>query len=84
MEEKLDAVVEKLRRLFSFGMYKEVIEQDPEVTLWKVDGKWEIYSIRFAFYDEISVGYSGVWYRPEHGDSKQLIGFKGFDDFLSI
>lgn len=84
MEEKIDAVIKKLRRLFSFGIYKGVIETDPEVTLCKVDGKWEIYSIRFAFYDVISVGYSGVWYSPEHGDSEQLLSFKGFDDFLSI
>lgn len=84
MEEKIDAIITKLRRMFSFGEYKGVIEQEPEVTLYKTESGWEVYSVRFAYYDEIYAGYSGVWYRPEHGDSNQLLSFKGFDDFLSI
>jgi len=84
MESKLDTIIAKIQKMFSFGKYREIIEQSPEVTLTKTKEGWQIRSIEFDFYDSIFVGMSGIYFHPEHGRSEQLLAFNGFDDFLNM
>lgn len=84
MESKLDTIIAKIQKMYSFGKYREVIERSPEVTLIKTKEGWQIRSIEFNFYDSIFIGTSGIYFRPEHGHSEQLLAFNDFDDFLDM
>lgn len=84
MESKLNKIITKIQKMYSFGKYREITEQNPEITLTKTEEGWEIRSIRFDFYDTILIGTSGIYFHPEHGRSEQLLAFNGFDDFLDM
>lgn len=84
MEDTLDKVVCKLRKLFCFGEYREIMETKPCASLSMSKKGWKIETITFDCYDSIYATPRGVWYSPEHGRSRQLLAFESFEDFLTL
>lgn len=84
--EQISKVIKKMRRMFCFGEYADIVKQSADIILFEEeDGTFAVDCIKFDYYDEI-VFYpkSGIYFNPEHGRSRLLLACSSIEDFLNI
>ena len=76
-------VIAKMRSIFCFGEYKDIVKNDPLIEVSLRDNKLVLGSISFNSWDSIIFTPTCVRFCPEHGNSKTLMTFESVEDFLS-
>ena len=60
-------IVEKMRRMFCFGKYRDIMRQKANVHFTETDDGFRLDGITFDFYDRIVVTPGKIRFMPEHG-----------------
>lgn len=77
-------VVAKMRKIFCFGEYNNIVKNDPLIEVTLKGDKLVLDSISFNSWDSIIFTPTRVRFCPEHGNSRTLMKFKNVEDFLSL
>ena len=83
MEELIAKIIAKLRAIYRFTPYAEIIKQNPTIELFEIQGEIRLTSIRFSLYDTIIFYPTCITIEPEHGNRKVLAEFESIDEFLN-
>ena len=84
MEDLILQVITKVREMYKFdNRLKEIIKQNANVELRERDGKLELSSISFNWYDSLVICNGKIVYKPEYGNNEVLYTYNKLEDLLS-
>ena len=86
MEQKILAIVDKVRNMYRFDKrYKAILETKPNIMLGINDeGNLELESISWNYYDAIYASNEQIALHPEYGSNATLIEYNGWDELLAL
>ena len=85
MEEKILAIIEKIRNMYRYDPNcRDLVKNDPEVSLKVVGDKISIADISWQWYSSIYATEEKITFHPEHGNARTLIEYNGWDALLKL
>ena len=86
MCEEIKQIIAKVRQIYKYDeTYKEIVSRNPSIHLSETrDGEIQLDSIRFSWYDSMLISKSGIWYTPSYGDTKAILKYRSFEEFLKL
>ena len=86
MEEKILAIIKKVRDMYRFdNRYGAILKANPSIELSVGKGNsLKIDSISWNYYDSIYVTSKQITMHPEHGSPTTLIKYNGWDGLLNL
>ena len=76
-------VIAKMRKIFCFGKYKDLMSGSPSIRVDLRDGKLVLSSISFDSWDRLIFYPTKIIFRPDHGHEEILMKFNSIEDFLA-
>ena len=86
MEEQIKKIVQKLRKMYRYSEHRMLMDAVPRLNV-HLEGDCNLIvldSVTFQDYDCIIATPEKVIYSPEHGQSKTLITYDGWEGLLSL
>lgn len=85
MENKIKQIIEKVRQMYKYiDEYKSLLSAEASIHLSEKSGEIILENITFNYYDRLIIADDCIVYVPEHGQSKKLIAYNGWDELLTL
>lgn len=86
MEEKILAIIEKIRNMYRYDPNcRDLVKNAPDISLKLIKGnKLSIDCISWQWYSSIYATEKQITYHPEHGNARTLIKYNGWDALLKL
>ena len=85
MEDKIKQIMTKVRDMYKYmDDNSSIFKNLYRVIVCEEDGQLVIKEVVFGTYDKIYVDTKKIFYSPQHGFSKVLIQYNGWDELLSL
>lgn len=81
--EKVQMIIDRARQIYKFvPPYNDIVKEFATINIQETSNGLHIGRITFANHDKIIMTSSSIQYIPNHGDTKVLMEYKDYDDFL--
>lgn len=85
MEEKILAIIEKIRNMYRYDPNcRDLVQNDPSISLKLIKGKLSIDCISWQWYSSIYATEERITFHPEYGNARTLVEYNGWDALLKL
>ena len=84
-EEHIKKIIEKVREVGKYNPdISDIVKRNAHINISESKGVLELSSIEFNWYDRLVITSNGIFLHKEHGQGKDILKYKNWEEFLKM